>query len=52
VYEQLGLEFDYTENGSGGRPLAEAAGWGAGWQSGGSIGSAEILFPRVEIEAA
>jgi methionyl-tRNA synthetase len=51
VHEQLGLPFDYAANGSGGRPLAEAAGWGTGWQSG-NIGKPEILFPRVEIELA
>jgi methionyl-tRNA synthetase len=51
VHEQLGVGFDYREDGSGGRPLAEAASWGAAWQAG-RIGTPEILFPRVEIETA
>jgi methionyl-tRNA synthetase len=51
VQEQLGLEFPYAENGSGGPSLADVAAW-AGAASGGEIGTAEILFPRVEIEAA
>jgi methionyl-tRNA synthetase len=50
VYQQLGIGFDYAGDGSGGRPLGEAVGWGATWQEG-SIGTPEILFPRVEIEA-
>jgi methionyl-tRNA synthetase len=49
VHAQLGLSYDYGANGSGGPPLAEAALWGAG-QPGGKIGTAEILFPRVEID--
>ena len=48
VHEQLGLEFGYAADGSGGPPLAASASWGAAWQAG-SIGTPEILFPRVEI---
>jgi methionyl-tRNA synthetase len=49
VHSQLGLNYSYGANGSGGRPLAEAARWGGGEQAG-KVGTAEILFPRVEIE--
>ncbi len=48
VYDQLGLDYAYGSEGSGGPPLAIAAGWGASWQAG-TIGTSEILFPRVEI---
>ncbi|MEP7159119.1 MAG: class I tRNA ligase family protein, partial [Chloroflexota bacterium] len=51
VWAQLGLAWPYQSNGSGGPRLAEQFEWGAGWTAG-KIGSAEILFPRVEIEAA
>jgi methionyl-tRNA synthetase len=50
VHEQLGLVFEYGPDGNGGPPLFERMGWGGGW-SGGKIGSAEILFPRIELEA-
>ena len=49
VHEQLGLAYDYADDSSGGPRLDEHAAWGAG-ASGGKIGAAEILFPRVEIE--
>jgi methionyl-tRNA synthetase len=48
VHEQLGLRYEYAEDGGGGPPLAEHAGWGAGPVDG-KVGAAEILFPRVEI---
>ena len=51
VHEQLGLEFPYAPDGSGGPAVDELAAWGAGPQ-GGKIGTAEILFPRVEIDAS
>jgi methionyl-tRNA synthetase len=51
VHEQLGVAFPYESNGSGGPPLSDLAAWGGG-PVGGQIGAAEILFPRVEIEAA
>jgi methionyl-tRNA synthetase len=50
VFGQLGLDFPYGTDGNGGPSLAEQAAWGAAG-GGGHIGTAEILFPRVEIEA-
>jgi len=54
VHAQLGLEFPYGPDGSRGPALDRAVGWGsgAGDGGGGKVGTAEILFPRVEIEAA
>ena len=51
VFTQLGLEYPYQSDGSGGPPLAELLSWGGG-VAGGSIGAPEILFPRVEIAEA
>ncbi len=51
VQQQLGLEYAYADNGSGGPPLDQAVAWG-GAPIGGKIGTSEILFPRVENEAA
>jgi methionyl-tRNA synthetase len=48
VHAQLGLDFPYAADGTGGPPLGELAAWGA-VPSGGRIGTPEILFPRVEI---
>jgi methionyl-tRNA synthetase len=48
VHAQLGLSFDYADNGSGGPPLGNAVTWAADFRAG-SLGTAEILFPRVEI---
>ncbi len=48
VSKQLGHGHPYQANGSGGPSLAEQLSWAAG-ESGGRIGSPEILFPRVEI---
>ncbi|MEA2676339.1 MAG: methionyl-tRNA synthetase, partial [Chloroflexota bacterium] len=49
AHTQLGLDFSYAANGSGGQPLADQAAWGA-LPGGGKVGTQEILFPRVEIE--
>ncbi len=51
VYSQLGLEFVYGADGTGGPPIAEQAAWGGAWVSG-KIGTSEILFPRVEIDGS
>jgi methionyl-tRNA synthetase len=51
VMRQLGLDYGYGPDGSGGPNLEEQAAWGGSGQSG-SVGAQEILFPRVEIEAA
>ena len=51
VMAQLGLDYAYADNGSGGPPLSESAAWGGSGEVG-KVGAQEILFPRVEIEAA
>jgi methionyl-tRNA synthetase len=48
VHDQLGLQFPYDANGRGGPELDSLALWG-GSTIGGRTGTAEILFPRVEI---
>jgi methionyl-tRNA synthetase len=49
VLAQLGLEYPYDANGSGGPSLAELAKWGA--VGDGRLGRQEILFPRLETTA-
>ncbi len=51
VLGQLGIDYPYGSDGSGGPSLADLASWG-GLGGGGRVGVQEILFPRVEIEAA
>ena len=51
VQQQLGLEFSYGKSGDGGPPLGDAVTWGS-VKVGGKIGTAQILFPRVENETA
>jgi methionyl-tRNA synthetase len=51
VLEQLGLDFPYGKSGDGGPPLGDLGVWGS-TPVGGKIGTAEILFPRVENEPA
>jgi hypothetical protein len=51
VLAQLGIDYPYGADGSGGPPLADLATWGA-LGGGGRVGAQEILFPRVEIEVA
>ena len=48
VHDQLGLPYEYADDGGGGPQLSERASWG-GATTAGSIGTSEILFPRVEI---
>ena len=50
VFEQLGLDWPYGANGSGGPPLADAATWGS-TSTEGRLGTQQILFPRVELPA-
>jgi methionyl-tRNA synthetase len=50
VHDQLGLEFMYDEKGNGQESLGDLVMWGSAVQ-GGKIGTPEILFPRVEIDA-
>jgi methionyl-tRNA synthetase len=49
VHAQLGLEFNYDTDGTGGPPIGEQAAWGGASVSG-KIGTSEILFPRVELD--
>ena len=51
VQKQLGLRYEYATNAGGGQALDEATRWGSA-AHGGKIGDAEILFPRVENDAA
>ena len=47
VSAQLGRPYDYDERGAGGQPLHEAVAWGSA--APGKVGTAEILFPRVDL---
>jgi methionyl-tRNA synthetase len=47
VAAQLGLDYDYMADGSGGPPLEHLAAWG-GSATGGRVGEQAILFPRIE----
>jgi hypothetical protein len=47
VSAQLGLPFNYDERGAGGKRLAQAVAWGSA--PAGKVGTAEILFPRVDL---
>jgi methionyl-tRNA synthetase len=49
--EQLGVAFDYGPDGNGGPPLGELLAWGA-VPSGGTIGVAAPLFPRLDADEA
>ena len=51
VLAQLGIDYPFGPDGGGGPRLADQATWGA-LGGGGRVGAQEILFPRVEIEAA
>ena len=46
---QLGVDYRYGADGNGGPPLADLVAWGS-LAAGGSIGAAEPLFPRLEVE--
>ena len=50
IFGQLGIEYPYAADGSGGPPVDILARWG-GAGGGGQIGRAEILFPRIEAPA-
>jgi methionyl-tRNA synthetase len=47
VSGQLGLDYGYDERGARGQPLGEAVAWGSA--ASGKVGTAEILFPRVDL---
>ncbi len=46
---QLGVEYPYADDGNAGPPLADLVAWGS-LAAGGSIGTAEPLFPRLEVD--
>ena len=49
---QLGYDYAYGTDGNGGPPLLDQLRWGAAAGSGGTLGAAAPLFPRLETEAA
>jgi len=51
VLAQLGYNYPYGSDGTGGPPILDALRWGAGVGEPGRVGTAEPLFPRLESEA-
>src|SRR4051794_36629256 len=47
VSAQLGLDYGYDGRGAGGQSLRDSVAWGAAGR--GKVGTAEILFPRVDL---
>ena len=52
VLAQLGYEYPYAADGTGGPGVLHLLEWGAGFVPGGHVAAAEPLFPRIETEAA
>jgi methionyl-tRNA synthetase len=52
VLAQLGFGYPYGPDGNGGPPVLAELAWGAHAQEAGTLGAAEPLFPRLEVEAA
>jgi len=50
VLAQLGHDWRYAENGTGGPPLLDELGWGASGGQPGRVGTPEPLFPRLDVE--
>jgi len=50
VFTQLGHAYAYGVDGNGGPPIADELRWGAHADFGGTLGAAEPLFPRLEVE--
>ncbi|HEY3072800.1 MAG TPA: methionine--tRNA ligase [Candidatus Limnocylindrales bacterium] len=50
VFNQLGYEWRYAENGNEGPPLLDELGWGASGGPPGRVGTPEPLFPRLDVE--
>jgi methionyl-tRNA synthetase len=50
VLAQLGYDDPYGDDGNGGPPLLEQLRWGAWTTPGGRLGTAEPVFPRLEVE--
>jgi methionyl-tRNA synthetase len=51
VLAQLGYAYPYGPDGNGGPPLVEELTWGAHTGEPGTLGAAEPLFPRLEVDA-
>ena len=51
VLTQLGYPYAYGGDGNGGPPLLEELRWAAHAGEAGTVGAAEPIFPRLEIEA-
>jgi methionyl-tRNA synthetase len=49
---QLGHEYSYGADGNGGPPILEELRWGARADEPGRLGTAEPLFPRLDVEVA
>jgi methionyl-tRNA synthetase len=49
---QLGHAYEYGADGNGGPPILDQLAWGAFAGSAGSLGAAEPLFPRLDVEPA
>jgi methionyl-tRNA synthetase len=52
VLEQLGYSYPYGPDGNGGPAILDELAWGAHATESGRLGTAEPLFPRLEVEAA
>ena len=51
ILAQLGYGYPYGADGNGGPPLADELRWGAHRTEAGRVGTAEPLFPRLDMEA-
>jgi methionyl-tRNA synthetase len=51
VLDQLGFDYPYRADGNGGPPLLDELRWGARSGEPGRIGSAEPLFPRLDVDS-
>ena len=49
---QLGHDYPYAADGNGGPPLLDELAWGAHAADAGRVGTAEPLFPRLDVETA
>jgi methionyl-tRNA synthetase len=52
VLAQLGYEYPFAADGNGGPPLLDELRWGAHAGEPGTLGSAEPLFPRLDVDSA
>jgi methionyl-tRNA synthetase len=51
VLAQLGYEYPYAADGTGGPPLLDELAWGAHAAETGRLGKAEPLFPRLDVDS-